>query len=155
MTGATHPPRSWTSRDGPSSAIRLSHWSRAGSYTPTSGERSSHTLDARHRILSCALEFRITSGSQYEGTSLPSHQLDKNSPRQKLQATTFGPDPLDCLPPAPALFPGTVAARLRWRACCSDAGRMGGRFGADMGAGVGGAVSERGSVAMCGTSLSG
>ena len=65
-------------------------------------------------------------------------------PRQKLQATTFGPEFVDWR----ILFPGIVAARLRCAACNSEAGRRGGRVGADIGAGVGGDVSLSGSVVM-------
>lgn len=75
----------------------------------------------------------------------------KKLPRQKLQATTFGPELAACR----LLFPGTVAARFLCAACNSDAGRMGGSVGADIGAGVGGEGSFNGSVAICGTSLSG
>lgn len=75
---------------------------------------------------------------------LSKNGTDSFLPRQKLHATTFGPD----VDGWRVLLPGTVAARFLWAACWSEAGLMGGNDGADMGTGVEGEGSGKESVAM-------
>ena len=72
-----------------------------------------------------------------------------NKPRQKLHATTFGPDAdIDRL-----FLPGTVTARFLWATPPAPSVRIGGKDGADIGV-IGDGSIMAGNVAICGSSLS-
>ena len=111
--------------------------SRAHNCTVTIVEHSSNTPDAPHRTWFFALFSHSQTCDIITST--------KDSPRQKLQATTLGPEFDPCRP----VLPGTVAARFLCAACCSDAGLIGGNDGADMGVGE---LAGKDSVAICGSS---